>query len=214
MHKIKAFAYWLKNTFSKKTENENRRTFTLMLIFGILALFASFSLTVDEFYLLKNPDAILGCSFNLVMDCSVVMHTWQAAIFGFPNMLIGLMGYSVVITIAVLGYLGVKMPRNFLIAANVGFFGGIVFSEWLYFQSVYVIEVLCPWCLLVMFSTILIFATMTRYNLRNNVFGLREELNLRVQIFLDKEYDKLIVAIWIVLLIVGIVLHFGDSLFA
>lgn len=214
MHKIKWALYWIKNRFSKKTENENRRTFTLMIIFAALALFASFVLTVDEFYLLKHPDAILSCSFNMVMDCSTVMKTWQASLFGFPNMLLGLIGFAIVLTVAIIGYLDVKLPKNFLIAANAGFLGGIVFSEWLYYQSVFVIQVLCPWCLLVMLSTILIFATMTHYNLRNNVFSLNEERNLKVQIFLDKEYDKFIVAIWISLLIVGIVTHFGASLFA
>lgn len=214
MPKMKQFFYWLGRSFSKRTENENRRTFTLMLVFAALALFASFALTVDEFRILKNPDAILACSFNLVMDCSVVMKTWQASLFGFPNMLLGLIGFSIVLTVAVIGYLEVKLPKNFLIAANAGFLGGVIFSEWLYYQSVYVIQVLCPWCLLVMLSTILIFAAMTHYNLRNNVFSFDQEKNLKIQIFLDKEFDKLIVALWITLLIAGIVLHFGASLFA
>lgn len=214
MYKLTAWSYQLRNKFSKKTENENRRTFTVMLVFGVLALVASFILTVDHFYILKHPDAILACSINALLDCSAVMKTWQASIFGFPNMLIGLMAYPVVITIALLGYLDVKMPKNFLIAAHLGFFGGILFSEWLYYQSVYSIEVMCPWCLVVMFSTIMIFATMTRYNLRNNSFSLKPETNLKVQIFLDKEYDKLVVFVWVALLTLGIVLKFGASLFA
>lgn len=214
MHSIKSASYWVVDRFSKKTENENRRTFSLMLVFGSLALYASLVISIDSYYILKNPDATLGCSLNTVMNCSTVMKTWQASLFGFPNMLLGIAGFSVVITIAVLGYLNVRFPKNFLIAANAGFLGGFIFSEWLYYQSVFVIEALCPWCLLVQLSTIMVFASLTHYNLRNNAFSLSEERNLKVQIFLDKEYDKLIVAILIVLLAIGIITHFGSALFA
>ena len=91
------------NIFSRLNKNaEHRRKwiFGTMLAFGIAGLAASFVLAVEEFHLLKDPNAVLSCTINLVLNCSEVMKTWQASVFGFPNMFIGLMGYSVVITTA------------------------------------------------------------------------------------------------------------------
>jgi uncharacterized membrane protein len=116
-----------------------------MLFFGIAGLVASFTLTLDKLEVLKNPDAILSCSINIVLNCSTVMQTWQSSLFGFPNMIIGLMGFPIVMTIAIAGLSRVKLPRAFLLAANIGYLLAAIFSFWLFFQSVYVIQVLCPW---------------------------------------------------------------------
>ena len=67
---------------------------------------------------------------------------------------------------------------------------------------------------MVTFSTTLILATMTHYNLRENTWNLSKNLNKRVQAFLAKDYDKLIIASWIVLLIVLVFIKFGSALFA
>lgn len=192
----------------------NRWLFGTMLAFGSIALIAAFVLSVEEIHVLKNPAAVLSCSFNLVLDCSKVMQTWQASVFGFPNMFIGLMAYPIVIMLAILGLLRVQLPKLFLKIANIGFAGGALFAYWLFFNSVYAIQILCPWCLIVTFSTTLILATMTHYNLRHNNFSLSKQRNQMVQSFLNKDFDKLIVASWIVLLIVLVVLKFGSALFA
>jgi len=197
-----------------KTIQSNRWVFGTMLAFGIIALSAAFVLSVEEIHVIKNPQAVLSCTFNLVLDCSKVMQTWQASVFGFPNMFIGLMAYAVIVTIAVLGLSGTKFPTWFLRAANIGFLLGAIFAYWLFFNSVYVIQVLCPWCLVVTFSTTLILATMTHYNLRENTWNLSKKLNKKVQAFLAKDYDKLIIASWIVLLIVLVFIKFGSALFA
>lgn len=203
--------------FHKKTASErqsDRWIFGTMLAFGLIGLLSAFVLTVEKFHLLQNPDAILSCSFNLVLNCSTVMQTWQSSVFGFPNMLIGLMAYPIVIAVAVAGLSGVRFPNKFLIAANICYGLGALFAYWLFFQSVYAIQVLCPWCLVVTFSTTIIFATLTHYNLRENVFGFNAIQNKRIQEILYSDYDKLAVAIWIVLLVSLVFLKFGDALFA
>ncbi|OGL21625.1 hypothetical protein A2707_06230 [Candidatus Saccharibacteria bacterium RIFCSPHIGHO2_01_FULL_45_15] len=185
-----------------------------MLVFGLIGLASAFVLTIEKFHLLEDPNAILSCSFNLVLNCSTVMQTWQSSVFGFPNMLIGLMAYPVVIAVAVAGLSGVRFPNKFLIVANICYALGALFSYWLFFQSVYAIQVLCPWCLVVTFSTTLIFATLTHYNLRENVFNLGATQRKRLQEILYSDYDKLAVAIWIVILVSLVFLKFGDALFA
>lgn len=184
-----------------------------MLAFGIVGLIASFVLSIEEFHLLKQPDAVLSCSINLALNCSTVMKTWQAAVFGFPNMFIGLMSYPVVITVAVAGLSGVMFKRWFTITANICYGLGAVFAYWLFFNSVYVIEVLCPWCLFVTFATTILFATITHYNLRENSFKFGKDVQKKIQILLERDLLKMITAGWIVLMIALVFLKFGDSLF-
>jgi uncharacterized membrane protein len=205
------------NFLNRKAEAQkrsNKWTFGTMFVAGLLALAASFVLTIEKFHLLENPDAVLSCSFNVILNCSTVMQTWQASVFGFPNAPIGVMAYAAVMTIALIGLMGFRFPRWYVITTHVGYFFGLVFAYWLLFQSVYVIQVLCPWCLVVTFTTTLIFATMTNYVLRENSYGFSKKVNDKIQTFLDKDYHKLIVASWIVLVIALIVLKFGEALFA
>ena len=200
---------------SAKKDNHSRNwLFGTMLTFGITGLIASFTLAVEEFALLKDPNTVLSCSFNLVLNCATVMKTWQASVFGFPNMFIGLMGFPMVIMIALLGLSKVKFPRWFLIGAEIGYVLFTLFAYWLFFNSVYVIQVLCPWCLVVTFSMTMLAATITHYNLQQNTFGFKKSTQKSIERFLAKDYDKLIVAAWIVFLIALVFAKFGDSLFA
>jgi uncharacterized membrane protein len=202
---------------SFKTNEETRTrtlTFGVMLLGGIAALIAAFVLTLEKFHLYENPDAVLSCSFNLVLNCGQVMQTWQASVFGFPNMLIGMVAFPVIVTMALAALVGVKFPRWWLVLANVGFFLGMVFAYWLFFSSVYVIQVLCPWCLIVTTATTLIFSSMLHYNLKENIFGFKKKLNDRIQRFLKGGFHQMIVLAWIALMVVLVFLQFGEALFA
>jgi uncharacterized membrane protein len=106
------------------------------------------------------------------------------------------------------------MSRGFWIAANICYGLGLLFSYWLFFNSVYVIQVLCPWCLVITFATTILFATITHFNLRENTFKLSKEMNDKVQGYLKKDFGKLLTASWIVLLVALVFLKFGDALFA
>jgi uncharacterized membrane protein len=198
----------------KSVETSNKWIFGTMLVAAIAGLIAAFTLTVEKFHLLENPDAVLSCSFNVVLNCASVMKTWQSSVFGFPNSLIGLMGYSVVITVAAAVLSGVKFPKRFLQAAQICYGLGLIFAYWLFFQSVFVIQVLCPWCLVVTFVTTIIFETLLRYNLRENTFNFSKKTHKKISEFLKKDYDKVIVAGWIVLMIAIVFIKFGEGLFA
>ena len=198
----------------KNAEKTDRIVFSVMLAGGTAALIAAFVLTLEKFHLYENPDAILSCSINAVLNCSTVMQTWQSSVFGFPNMLIGLMAFPVIITVAVAGLAGVRFPRCFLIAANIGFLLGTLFSYWLFFQSLYAIQVLCPWCLLVTASTTAILSSMTHYNLKHNIFNFKKTANEKVQRFLENGYHQMIVLSWVAVLVALVFLKFGGDLFA
>jgi uncharacterized membrane protein len=185
-----------------------------MLFFAIIAFIASFTLSVEKLEILKNPDAKLSCSINSALNCASVMKTPQASVFGFPNSYLGIMGFAIVTAVAVGGLLGVKYTRAYLVLAQICFGLGLIFAYWLFFQSVYVIQILCPWCLIVTLATTVIFETLLRFNLRENTFGLKKSQNKKVQRWLDQDFDKIIVVGWLVLLTLLVFLKFGNDLFA
>jgi uncharacterized membrane protein len=188
----------------------DRWIFGVMLACGLLGLAASFTLVLERFIQLTDPNAQLICNVNAIFNCGTVMQTWQAKLFGFPNALIGLTAYPVVITMAVAGLLGTKLPRAFLVTAQLGFGLGLVFAYWLFFQSVFVIHVLCPLCLIITLVTTILFETLLRYNFRENSFKLAHKTNKKVMGWLQKDYDKLLTAAWLTAMVMLVLIMFPD----
>jgi uncharacterized membrane protein len=125
-----------------------------VLIAGVIGLAAAFTLTIEKIKLLENPAYVPSCSINPVLSCGSVMATPQAAAFGFPNPLIGVMAFSVVVVSGVLAVAKVPLPRWYWSGLAVGTTLGVVFIHWLIFQSLYVIGALCPYCMVVWAITI------------------------------------------------------------
>src|SRR4051812_40118439 len=82
-----------------------------VLIAGAVGLAAALTLTVEKIEILINPDYVPSCSINPVLSCGSVMITPQASAFGFPNPLIGIVGFSVVVVTGVLAVSRVRLPR-------------------------------------------------------------------------------------------------------
>ena len=118
----------------------------------------------DKVAILSDPNYVPSCNINPVLSCGSVIVTDQASIFGFANPIIGLMTYSVVIALAVLLISRVVLPNWVWLGLNLGALGGLAFVVWLIFQSLYVIEALCPWCMVAWVGTILIFWVTTAAN--------------------------------------------------
>ncbi len=201
--------------FRRSEEQSLHKSFVVIFVFAIVALAASFVLSLEETHLLKEPDAALSCSFNLVLNCAGVMKTWQASVFfGIPNMFIGLMAFPVLITVTVAAlWGGARFKRGFLLAMNGGILLGTIFAYWLFFNSLYVIQILCPWCLIVTFSCTMLLAASTHITLRDNMLKFSKKSNEKIQKFLKGGYHQLVVASWVVLMIALVFLKFGTDLF-
>ena len=137
------------------------------IIAGAIGFAAAFALTLDKVHMLENPDAQLSCNFSVLIGCSTNLASWQGSLFGFPNPLIGLAAWSVVITIGVAILAGARFARWFWIGFNVGVTGAIIFVIWLIGQSIFVLDVLCPWCMVTWSVTIPSFLAVTFYNLKS-----------------------------------------------
>ncbi|MFC8512482.1 vitamin K epoxide reductase family protein [Streptomyces sp. NPDC057257] len=138
----------------------------LLVITGAAGLLASWVITLDKFKLLEDPDFTPGCSLNPVVSCGSVMKSDQASAFGFPNPMLGLVAYAVVICVGVSLLAGAVFPGWYWVAFDAGCLFGVGFVTWLQFQSLYRINALCLWCCLAWVATILLFWYVTSYALR------------------------------------------------
>ena len=187
--------------------------FSTMLISSCLSLIASFVLSVDAVALAANPNADLSCDINTVISCGTVGSSWQSHVFGFPNAFLGLAAEPVVITLAVASLGGVRFPRWFMFAAQVVYTLGLIFAYWLFYQSMFHIGALCPWCLLVTVSTTLVFSTLTHVNIRDANLFLPRRIQSALATAVRANLDLMVVAIWMLTLILAILVKYGDLLF-
>ncbi|MBN9398286.1 vitamin K epoxide reductase [Candidatus Saccharibacteria bacterium 47-87] len=195
-----------------KKIRDNRWIFASMLVGALLSLLAAFVLSVEAIQLAKNPNASLSCSVNVVLNCATVAKHPTSELFGFPNSFLGMIAEPVVITVAIAGLAGIAFPRRFMFAAQIGYTLGLIFAIYLFFTSMFVIGALCPWCLLVTASTIFVWFSITRYNIRENNLYLPKKIQKAAHTFIEKDYDKVVLGSLIVAIVAGILLKYGDGL--
>lgn len=141
-----------------------RTTPWILLVGGAFGLLAAFQLMLERIRVLQDSNYVPACDINPVLSCGSIISTDQASAFGFPNPIIGLISYPIVITIGVLLLSGVQLARWVWWGLNLGAAFGFGFVLWLMFQSLYVIGALCPWCMVAWAATIPIFWAVTGDN--------------------------------------------------
>ena len=125
-----------------------------VLIAGVIGLVASMALTIEKFKILLDPHYVPPCNVNPIVSCGSVMTTPQASLLGFPNPLLGIIGFTVVMVTGVLAVAKVPLPQWYWIGLTVGTLIGATLVHWLIFQSLYRIGALCPYCMVVWAVTI------------------------------------------------------------
>ncbi len=201
-------------THEEKKLRDDRWIFTSMLIGAIASLIASFVLSVEAIELARNPNAILSCSINIVLNCATVGLHPSAHLFGFPNSFLGLIAEPIVITVAIAGLAGVKFPRRFMFVAQVCYTLGLIFALYLFYTSYFIIGALCPWCLLVTATTTFVWFAITRYNIREGNLYLSKKQSAKAKAFIERDYDKLILFTIVFALVAAIIIKYGKALFA
>ena len=185
-----------------------------MLVASIASLVASFALSIDALRLAEDPNADLGCNINAVISCGTVANSWQSSLLGFPNAFLGLVTEPVVITLAVASLAGVRFPRWFMLAAQVVYTVGLAFAYWLFYEAMFDIGALCPWCLLVTLATTLVFFEMTYVNIRDANLYLPRRVQAGLVAMVRSNLDLVLVVAWILVLVLAVVLKYGEALFA
>jgi len=157
-----------------------------LIITGIIGWIAAFTLTLERLHVASNPNATLSCDLNPFISCKSVMLTEQARLLGFPNPLIGLAAFIFPIAVGAAILAGAKFALWFWRMFATGITMGFLFVVWLWTQSTFVINVLCPYCMIAWAGMIPLFWTVTLFMLRDGVI----ETPLRFAGFFDRAYEK------------------------
>jgi uncharacterized membrane protein len=176
----------------------------ILTVCASIGLLAAFVLTLEKIALLKDPGHHLSCSLNPVLSCGSIIGSPEASAFGFPNTLIGLASFAVVVTIGIGILAGASYKRWFWRGLQAGTIFGILFVHWLASESLYEIGALCIYCMIVWSITWPIFWYTTLYNLRNGHIPTPNSLKGLIG-FAQRHHADILVA-WYVL-IIGLILQ-------
>jgi uncharacterized membrane protein len=179
----------------------------ILIICGTIGLLCALIILYDKIELLKDPNFKPACDLNPVVSCGSVMESEQANAFGFPNPFIGIVGFSIVVTTGMAILAGAtKLKRWYWLGLQAGTIFGVAFIHWLFFQSVYRINALCPYCMVVWVMTITLFWYVTLYNIQTGVIKLK---GLAQQIgFFARRHHLDILILWLLIIAALILKHF------
>lgn len=178
----------------------------LLIIAGVIGLICSFIIMYEKLELLQNPAYTPSCDLNPVISCGSVMASEQSNAFGFPNPIIGLISFPIVITTGVVLLMGVQLRRWYWTGLQLGTLFGVAFCHWLFFQSVYRINALCPYCIVVWAVTITSFWYVLLYNIQLNFAKLPPSME-KFAVFIRVHHADILL-LWF-LVIAGLILkHF------
>lgn len=147
-----------------------------LLVVSVIGLIAAFTLTIEKLHKLEFPAEAASCDFSVIVQCGKNLASWQGSTFGFPNPLIGLICWPVVLTTGVGVLAGSRYPRWYWRAFNVASALALSFVIWLFSQSVFSLGTLCPWCMVTWSATIPLFWVLTFWNMKHGVWGSHERV--------------------------------------
>jgi uncharacterized membrane protein len=167
---------------------------------GGIGVLAAFLLTIERLRLAADPSYVPSCSINPILSCGSVMKTEQAAVFGFPNPLIGIAAFALITTVGMALLADAQFRDWFWYGLQLGTTFGIVFVHWLIYQSIYRIGALCPYCMVVWGVMIPIFWYVTLANVESSRIRLGRAGSVATR------YHTVVLTIWM-LTIVGLILQ-------
>lgn len=191
--------------------HSNTRIFGVMLIAAAASLLAAFVLSIDAVKLAANPTGQLACDVNAILSCGTVGTSWQAHAFAFPNAFLGLIFESMVITMALIGISGVKLPRWLAVAEQGIYLLAFAFACWLFYQSMFVIGALCPWCMVITYCTMFVLLALLHYNIREDNIWRSTKARARARAFIRNDGDLYVGVGWVVLVTAMVLLKYGPA---
>ncbi|WP_194411495.1 vitamin K epoxide reductase family protein [Microbacterium cremeum] len=138
-----------------------------LVLAGVIGWWAAFSLTMEKFEALADPDAIASCDFSPLVQCSANLDSWQGSVFGFPNPILGLAGWVAPVVVGMAILARARFARWFWLLFAGGMLFAFGFVCWLISQSIFVLGTLCPWCMVTWVVTIPTFYAVTLHVVRS-----------------------------------------------
>ncbi|MDJ1372539.1 vitamin K epoxide reductase family protein [Gulosibacter molinativorax] len=142
-----------------------------LIVLGGIGLIASFALTLEYIHALTEPDAQLLCDISIFVTCQPAMMSSAGAVLGFPNIILGLICFTIAVTTGVVLATGAKLPNWYMVCFNIGLLGGAVLITYLQWFSGFQLRALCLWCMIIWTATIPLMSITTIGNLATGRFG-------------------------------------------
>jgi uncharacterized membrane protein len=159
------------STYATTGEPQERPLAIGLLVGGLVGLVAAAVLLIERIRLAEDSSYVPTCSINPVLSCGSVMESAQASLLGFPNPVIGVAAFPVVIATGAAMLAGARLARWYWAGLQAGVTAAMVFVAWLVFQSLYRIGALCPYCMVVWAVVIPLFWYVTARNAAAGVLG-------------------------------------------
>lgn len=179
----------------------------LLLIAGLIGVYCAFVLSTDEIHILKNPAFQPDCNINPVIACGSVMKSAQAHAFGLPNPFLGLAAFAAIATVGGALLAAGKFKRWFWLVFQAGLLFAVGFVHWLFFETVYRIGALCPYCMGVWVVSITSFWYVLMYNFDRRNIILPGRAGAAVTRFVRQHHLDLLI-LWFIIIAALILKHF------
>lgn len=142
----------------------DRGTGWLLVLTGAAGFLASGQLLLERFALYADPGHLTSCDISPFVSCGEVFRTWQAGLFGFPNPLIGIVGFTVILTTGAALLSGARLARWYWWSLQAGVSLGFLFVVWLWSQALFAIHILCIYCMVVWAAMIVLTVLLSIRN--------------------------------------------------
>ncbi|MEK7642311.1 MAG: vitamin K epoxide reductase family protein [Patescibacteria group bacterium] len=181
------------------------KTYSYILIIGsIIGLLASFLLMLNTISLIENPQVDLPCNINPFISCSNAILQEQGQVFGFPNPLLGIVSFSMLLATGIMLAYGARAHKTYWQLVNLGLLASFVFVLWFIYQSLYVLGTLCVYCMVTWSVTWPLFLYTTVWNYRE-----KHLLENPLLAYISKNH-KNILPLFYIIVIVLIIWQFRD----
>lgn len=177
----------------------------IYILAAVVGLAASFVLTYDKIHYLKDPSYVPSCNINPIISCGSVMKTQQADLLGVPNTIYGIAGFSALLLLGLVLATGSKLNKNLWRLVNGAVFLGFTLFIYLFFEGVYRINAICPYCFAVwvVMPPVLLYTTI--YNLEAG--NIKLGLNTKIKDFLLRYHWEILTS-WYVIFFGMLLTHF------
>lgn len=169
---------------------------------GLVGFVAAAILLIERLRLSQDSDYVPTCSINPVLSCGSVMESAQASLLGFPNPIIGVAAFPVVVTTGMVLLAGGRLMRWYWLGLQTGVTAALGLVAWLVFQSLYRIGALCPYCMVVWAVVLPLFVYVTLRNLSVGVLGRRAAEGRAVAVLRDWHAPLLLLAYLLVIALI------------
>lgn len=177
----------------------------VMILAAVVGIAASLVLSYDKMQVLADKNFQPECNINPVISCGSVMTTSQAEIAGIPNTFFGLIAFAALGAVAVALATGARFSKIFWKIMHVASAAGVGFMLYLFFQSVFRIHAICPWCFFVWLVIFPVFLGISVYTVREDVYQEPRSRFLRFIWMAVDRYAANILVLWYVAML-GILL--------